>query len=231
MRLMNPGPDYRDESHWPGEPEILGAPDQPETLRARSDWWRRPRLGGVLAVAAIALAGGAGVTYVVAHTGARAVADSSARSLQAPAASPSPSALARPRRGQGFARPGFFGGMGFGGFGGLGGVVHGQVTEPKAGGGYQTVDIQRGTVTAVSTSSITVKSADGFTKTYAVSSSTEVNAQAAGIATVKVGDSVELTATLAGSKTTAASIIDLSSIRKSHSFFGFPADPGDSKQS
>jgi hypothetical protein len=113
---------------------------------------------------------------------------------------------------------------------GLFGVVHGQVTVPKAGGGYQTVDVQRGTVTAVSSSSITVKSADGFSATYAVSSSTEVNAQAAGIGTVKAGDTVGVTATVSGKTATAASIIDLTSIRSSRGSFGFPDGPPGSAQ-
>jgi hypothetical protein len=119
-------------------------------------------------------------------------------------------------------RPGGFGQ--FGGFG-LGGVIHGQLTEPKPGGGYQTVDVQRGSVTAVSASSITVKSADGFSATYAVSSSTEVNAMAAGIGTVKVGDTVDLTATVSQGKATAASLIDVTAIRASRGALGFPAGP------
>jgi len=47
--------------------------------------------------------------------------------------------------------PGRFGPVGgFGSVGGLFGALHGQIVVPKAGGGYQTVDIQRGQVTAVS---------------------------------------------------------------------------------
>jgi len=46
------------------------------------------------------------------------------------------------------------GGLAFGGFGPAGGgVVHGQLTVPKSGGGYQTVDVQRGTVVATVTGS------------------------------------------------------------------------------
>ncbi len=80
-------------------------------------------------------------------------------------------------------------------------------------------------MTAVSSSSITVKSADGFSATYAVSSSTEVNAMAAGIGTVKVGHIVDLTATVSQGTATAASIIDTTAIRASRGAFGFPAGP------
>jgi hypothetical protein len=120
------------------------------------------------------------------------------------------------------------GGFGLGGFGG---AIHGQLTQPKPGGGYQTVDVQRGTVTDVSSTSITVKSPDGYTATYAVISSTEVNAQAAGIGTVKVTDTVELTATVSNGKATAASIVDMTAIRASHGSFGLPAGPPSSPPS
>ena len=51
--------------------------------------------------------------------------------------------------------------------GGLGRVVHGRVHHRTASGGYQTVEVQTGKVTAVSTTSITVTSADGYSHTYA----------------------------------------------------------------
>lgn len=179
---------------------------------------RHPRLMPLLGVAVIALAGGAGIAYAADHGGAKPAA---ATASQPGSASPSPATSAPPKAGirHGF---GFFG-AGLGGLAlGAAGVIHGQVTEPKSGGGYQTVDIQLGTVTAVSSSSITVKSADGYTATYAVASSTEVNAQAAGIGTVKVGNSVDLTATVTSGKATADSIIDLSSIKSSRGALIFP---------
>ena len=58
--------------------------------------------------------------------------------------------------------------FGFGGFGGLGrgGPLHGEFTIRKPdGSGFQTMAIQTGEVTAVSPSSITVKSEDGFSRT------------------------------------------------------------------
>jgi hypothetical protein len=98
--------------------------------------------------------------------------------------------------------------------GGLGGLVHGQVVLTKPGGGYQTVDLQRGKVTAVSTTSITVRSADGYTATYVVASSTIVDAQLAGISSVKTGNQVSIQATVSGSKATASRVTDLTLLLK-----------------
>lgn len=184
---------------------------------------RGPRLAGLLAVAVIALAGGGGIAYVATHSGNSVSTAASRGSAQSPAPSQAPSAPSGRKHGPGGFGP--FGGMGGLGPGGLAGVLHGEATVPRPGGGYQTIQVQRGTVSAVSNSSVTVKSADGYSATYVVSGSTEVNAQAAGIGTVKVGDSVVVMATLSGKTATAASIIDLTSIRSSRGSFGFPAGP------
>lgn len=92
------------------------------------------------------------------------------------------------------------------------GAVHGQFVVPKPGGGYQTVDTQRGTVTAVSGTAITVKSADGFSKTYQVASGTFVAAQRDGISSIKTGQQVAVTGTVSGSTVTATTITDLSAL-------------------
>ena len=56
--------------------------------------------------------------------------------------------------------------QGLGGLGGLqGGALHGTVTA-TVGGSVQALVFQRGAVTAVSDTSITLKSSDGFTGTY-----------------------------------------------------------------
>ncbi len=209
---LNPGSADRDEWH---NTEIL-----------ESDYGsrgRRSHLIGLLLVAVVALAAGGGIVYLATHSGTSASPASAQGAAQSPA--PSPSASTPSFYGHGPGGFGRFGGFGGLGLGGLGGIVHGQVTERTSSGGYQTVDVQSGTVTAVSSSSITVKSADGYSATYVVVSSTEVNAQAAGISTVKVGDTVELTATVSGSTATAASIIDVTSIRSSRGSFNFPSGP------
>ena len=99
--------------------------------------------------------------------------------------------------------------------------MHGQLTVPKSGGGYQTLDVREGTVTAASATSITVKSSDGSTATYAVTSKTLVDAQAAGIGSVKDGDTVYVTATVNGATATAINIVDMSAIKAGRASFGF----------
>jgi hypothetical protein len=106
--------------------------------------------------------------------------------------------------------------------GGMLGAVHGQAVLAKPGGGFMTVDMQRGNVTAVGTNSITVRSADGFSASYAVAGITVVGAQRAGLGSIKVGDEVALQATVSGSKATANSIIDLTLLRKHHGPVGAP---------
>ncbi len=157
-------------------------------------------------VAVTALLAGAGVA-MAATSGSPASGTAAASPAGGTVATPSPSARsAFPHQG----RPGGFG------FGGPFGAVHGQFVVPKSGGGYQTIDTQRGSVTAVSATSITVKSADGFSKTYQVVSSTNVDAQRDGIATVKTGHQVMVTATVGGSTATAVSILDFNLLPAMH---------------
>jgi len=91
---------------------------------------------------------------------------------------------------------------------GGGAPIHGSVVVPKSGGGYQTVDGQRGTVTAVSADSITVHSEDGFDKTYVVNAETKVNGKSGGIASVKVDDKIAIVGIESGDTTTAVHILD-----------------------
>ncbi len=98
--------------------------------------------------------------------------------------------------------------------------MHGQFVIRKPGGGYETVDVQNGQVTAVSTTSITLKSADGFTKSYRVTSSTLVDAQRDGIGSVKVGNQASVQATVSGSTATAISIEDLTLLQQGRPAFG-----------
>ena len=112
------------------------------------------------------------------------------------------------------------GGMGFG----MGMGIHGSFVTPKQGGGYQTVDMQRGTVTAVSKDSITVKSVDGFTATYVVTADTMVNAKRDGIASIEVGDEVGVMGVENAGKTTAVQIVDRTQIKDSKQKYA-PAKP------
>jgi hypothetical protein len=112
-----------------------------------------------------------------------------------------------------------FGGPGA--LGGLLGAVHGTAVVPKSGGGYQTIAFQNGKVTAVSDTSITLRSADGYSRSYQVTSSTLVNAQRDGIGSIKAGHQVIVTAAVSGSTATATRVIDASLIQQGlHRFFG-----------
>jgi len=112
-----------------------------------------------------------------------------------------------------------FGGPGA--LGGLFGAVHGSAVVPKPGGGYQTIAFQNGKVTAASSTSITLHSADGYSHSYRVTSSTLVNAQRDGIGSIKAGNQVIVTATVSGSTATATRIIDVSLLQQDfHRFFG-----------
>lgn len=91
---------------------------------------------------------------------------------------------------------------------GLGGGIHGEFTTRAPGGGYQVVATQKGEVTSVSASSIAVKSEDGFSRTYSVDDNTLVNAGNDGIADVKTGDDVHVTAIVADGKARAVAIRD-----------------------
>jgi hypothetical protein len=193
--------------------------------------WRHGRPIAVAGVAIAALAGGASVGYAATHSVAKSGTPDAAAVAAASSPSPSATPSAAPRSPNGRGWRSFAGGFGGGpGFalglgGGVGGVVHGQLTVPKSGGGYETVDVQQGTVSAVSSASITVKSADGFTATYVVTSKTLVDAQAAGIGSVKKGDTIFVTATVSGSTATAANVLDLTAVKAGRASFGFPARP------
>ncbi|MEV6271633.1 hypothetical protein AB0L64_31015 [Kribbella sp. NPDC051936] len=85
--------------------------------------------------------------------------------------------------------------------------MHGEFVVQKDGGGYQTVGTQSGSVTAVSNTTITVKSADGYTRTYVVNADTKVNRDGK-IADIKTGESVRIRAVVSGDTATASSIDD-----------------------
>jgi hypothetical protein len=185
---------------------IRSRPIGPMSLRS---WSRRPYV--LAGVAVVALLGGAGAA--VAATNAGATAGSPNAVAASPAPSPTPQALPGP--------PGPGRRFGFGiGPGGVFGALHGQLVVPRSGGGYQTVDVQDGQVTAVSTTSITLKSADGFTKSYTVVSSTVVDAQRDGIGSVKVGNQASVQATVSGSTATAVSLEDLTLLQTERPAFG-----------
>ncbi len=194
-------------------PDVIGRmrptrPIGPIGLRAPS---RRPYV--IAGVAVAALLGGAGAALAATNSAPAAPTPSAVAATPAPSPSPGSPGAAGPR----FRH---FGGR-FGGGGDLFGALHGQFTVAKPGGGYQVVDVQNGQVTAVSSTSITLRSADGFTKSYVVASATLVDAQREGISSVKVGNQASVLATVSGSTATATSVNDLTLLQRSHQAFGF----------
>ena len=187
--------------------------------------WRPRRPIAVAGVAAVALAAGGGVGYAATHTISTRTTDTATVSATS-SPLPAPSAVPAPGSPGGRGWHAFPGRMPGGAIrfapGPVGaGLIHGVFTVPKSNGGYQTLDVQRGKVTAVSATSVTVQSADGYTVTYTVTSKTLVDAEAAGIGSVKKGDSVFVTATVNGTTSTATNIADLSVFKQSGGPFGF----------
>jgi hypothetical protein len=188
-------------------------PEMPATGRSRR-FGRIPRammVGGLTVGLAL---GGAGIAFA-------ASSGSSTPSTTTPSkpTPPGPGHINRGFRGFG---PG--GRLGFGGVGGLGQVLHGEFTT-KAGSGFRTVEVQVGKVTKVSTTSITVQSADKYSHTYAVTASTMVDAERDGIGSVAVGDQVQVLATSVNGTDTATNIVDTTKIGASRKGFGFGSRP------
>jgi hypothetical protein len=208
-------PDPADQDEPPARAGWLYAtrPIGPMGLRSGS---RRPYI--IAGVAVAALLGGAGAAVAATHSSAPAASSSAA--LTNPTQSPGLPGSASPASPR-FRRSGPMFGLG----GDLFGALHGEFVVPKSGGGYETVDVQNGQVTAVSATSITLKSSDGFTKSYAVTSSSLVDAQRDGIGSVKVGNQASVQATVSGSTATAVSIEDLTLLQQAGPDFGF-ASPG-----
>lgn len=120
--------------------------------------------------------------------------------------------MAATGRGNGSSVTGAPGAGGFGGRGGIGGsgggmmgALHGSYVVSDGNGTYTTELTQTGTVSAVSSSSITVKSADGYSKTYAVTSTTSVDNGSDQIGSVATGHTVRV---VADSKASATAITD-----------------------
>jgi hypothetical protein len=173
---------------YPYPPPPPAAPEKPA--------WSTKKTTAVTAVAAAAVLAIGGVA--VANSGD----DSSSSTSQGP--------------GGGTGRGGFPGGGAVQG-GGLTGALHGTYVA-QADGSYVTRVFQTGEVTAASATSITVKSTDGYTKSYTVSSATSVNGGQSTAADVKTGH----TATVTASESAAATSILDQSLTGTGGGQGFP---------
>jgi hypothetical protein len=130
--------------------------------------------------------------------------------------------------------PGGPGGRGEGRHGGKGGpmghALHGEFVVRNGTDAYRTIAVQTGTVTAISKTSITVKSADNFSKTYAVSENTLVNAGRDGIDNVKEGNEVRVRAVVEGGTANAMSIDDATTTKAIRDHWA-PPPPASTTQS
>ena len=176
---------------------------------------RRTLPGGRRATALAAVAGAlilGGIGAAVAQTGGSTSTTQPPAAKGGPGYPGGPGGPGEPGGPGGFAGPrGRFGGKG--GFGGPMGAIHGEFVVPNGSNGYRTLDTQRGQVTSVSSDSITVKSDDGFSKTYDVDQNTVVDSGRDGIGNVKKDDTVDLTAVASGGKASAMSINDETNLR------------------
>lgn len=206
----------------PGSPAEPAGGTQPGKQGLRSAWLGSRRIAVLAGVIAIGLLTGAGVAFATTGSPAHPAAQGAATAAT-PSPSPSSPSFRPPLPHRlpfriGSMIPSFAGPLGLGG---LFGAIHGQYVAPKDGGGYQTIAFQNGKVTAVSSTSITLRSADGYTHSYVVNSSTTVNAQRGGVSSIKTGNEVWIRATVSGSTTTAAQITDLSLLQQGiRHFFG-----------
>jgi hypothetical protein len=191
----------------------------PSPLRARR--LRTPIVAGAVIMGFFV----AGLGVAFAQTDPSGTTATTSATTTAPAQAPAPGpGKAFGRGGHGHGHGGLFGGklFGLGGFGRFGGL-HGEFTMRKPdGNGFQTVAVQTGEVTAVSPSSITVKSEDGFSRTYSVDENTAVGSGRDGIGTVRTGDTVRIAGVVEDGKARAAGILDSTSLGKIGEHWGFP---------
>lgn len=96
------------------------------------------------------------------------------------------------------------------------GVLHGEYVTRDGDGGFQTRADQRGEATAVSATSITVKSEDGFTRTYVIDDDTRIGGAFGEPAEIAVGDAVHVFAVLDGDTARARRIGDITDMKRGH---------------
>lgn len=90
------------------------------------------------------------------------------------------------------------------------GAVRGEFVVRDGKGGWRTVQVQRGVASAVTTTSMTVTSADGVAKTYLLTKDTKVRAGSS--KAVASGDVVAVRATVTGGTATATHVVDLTKV-------------------
>ncbi len=167
---------------------------------------------------------------VLAGVGALALAGTAYAATTAPSPTPSGSSPLAPGPmmgdgdDDGRPGPGRHHGRGGPGMGGPGMGIHGTFVVPDGDGGYRTVHTQGGEVTAVSSTSLTVRSEDGYSQTYVVTADTVVNAQRDGIGSIETGDDVRVLGVETDGAVTAVRISDRTGIKDGMGRFAPPSD-------
>jgi hypothetical protein len=159
----------------------------------------RPRWSGKKTAAAVAIAVGVAAAGGIAVYAASGTAGTAA-----------PQGMGGPGGGM---RGGFGGGFGGGPGGGVMDALHGEFTISDGGNGYKTAYLQTGQVTAVSDTSLTAKSADGYTKVYTIDGDT-VFGNNGSASDITSGDTVTVVATPEGGNATADSVLDRSQMQQ-----------------
>lgn len=186
-----------------------------ETLEHEPPRRRFPRSLLLVGTTALVVVTGAGVAAAAVLSPSPAPTPT-ATDTATPSASPSgtPSETT-PGHGRGWGRK-----MGFGGP-----ALHGEFVVPDGQGTYATIATQNGEVTAVDQDSITVKSEDGYSRTYTLTEDTLVNAARDGIDDVKTGNTVSVFAVVADGKATATSVNDGTVRKAAGDRWGFHRGP------
>ncbi|MEV5652552.1 hypothetical protein AB0L57_30245 [Nocardia sp. NPDC052254] len=171
-------------------PQSAAEPDQtwgaPQTAPPAT--WSTKRSLAAVGIAVVIAAAGGGIVYAATHSSGNG-------NGHGPGGGPGMSWGG----GHNSAGPGGMNSAGPGGMDSAGPSLHGQFVISDGNGGYTTELTQTGTVTAVSDTSITAKSADDFSQTYTLADSTRKSA-------VKVGDTVRIQATQANGTATATTV-------------------------
>jgi hypothetical protein len=196
-------PPYPYPPQYGYRPPPAAPPEPPEPPEPEKPKWSTRKTTAVTAVAAAAVLGIGGVA--VASSGG----DSGSSAAQGPGGQ-----AGGPGRG---AFPG--GGAVLGS--GLAGALHGTFVT-GSGGSYVTRVMQAGEVTAASSTALTVKSTDGYTKSYTLSGSTSVNGGQSDPSAIATGHTVTVIATESGA---ALSVVD-QSLAGTGGGPGFPGGTG-----
>ncbi|HTJ37640.1 MAG TPA: DUF5666 domain-containing protein [Dactylosporangium sp.] len=216
-----------------GAPAVpVGGTPTPSAPTPRSS---RLKLGIVAAVSAIIVIGG-GVAVAQAASDSAATQDS-----RGPGGNGQgfPGGGGRGGNGAQGGAPGANGAQGFpgggaftrgGGANAVVGALHGDFVVKNGSGQYVTERLQSGTVTAVSATSITVKSEDGHATTFVLDSDTKVDNGAAKISDVQQGNSVTVIGLVSGDTATATEITDVALMRQGNGGFGGNGGPGGNRQ-